>query len=104
MPCLYEPCGLSQMRSQRYGVPVLARNVGGLRDTVIDGETGFIFDEYTPAAFDRAMDRVLDGYRDRDGWEAMMRTAMRRDFGWPRSAEQYATVYDLATTHANRRS
>src|SRR4029077_9009085 len=50
MPSLYEPCGLTQMRAQRYGAAPVARRVGGLSDSISDGETGFLFDEYTPAA------------------------------------------------------
>ena len=48
MPSLYEPCGLTQMRAQRYGALPVVRRVGGLADTIEDGVTGFLFDEYTP--------------------------------------------------------
>ena len=51
MPSLYEPCGLTQMRAQRYGSPPIVRHVGGLADTVDDSLTGFAFDPYTPEAF-----------------------------------------------------
>ena len=64
MPSLYEPCGLTQMRSQRYGAPPIVRNVGGLRDTVEDEVTGFSFEAYTPAAFAEAAFRALDAYAD----------------------------------------
>ena len=63
MPSLYEPCGLTQMRSQRYGAPPIVRNVGGLRDTVEDGVTGFSFDAYTAEAFAEAAFRALDCLR-----------------------------------------
>ena len=58
MPSLYEPCGLTQMRAQRYGTIPVARRVGGLADTIEDGVTGFLFDDYTPADFMRAAMRA----------------------------------------------
>ena len=93
MPSQYEPCGLTQMRAQRYGTIPVARRTGGLADTIEDGVTGFLFDDYTPADFMRAAMRAVDQYRDGDGWEAMMREAMARDFGWDKSAARYLSVY-----------
>jgi starch synthase len=93
MPSLYEPCGLTQMRAQRYGTIPVARRTGGLADTIEDGVTGFLFDDYTPADFMRAAKRAIDQHRDADGWEAMMREAMARDFGWDKSAARYVTAY-----------
>lgn len=93
MPSQYEPCGLTQMRAQRYGTIPVARRTGGLADTIEDGVTGFLFDDYTPADFMRAAMRAVDQFRDGDGWEAMMREAMARDFGWDKSAARYLTVY-----------
>ena len=93
MPSLYEPCGLTQMRAQRYGTIPVARRTGGLADTIEDGVTGFLFDDYTPADFMRAAMRAVDQYRDGDAWEEMMREAMARDFGWDRSAARYLSVY-----------
>ena len=93
MPSLYEPCGLTQMRAQRYGTIPVARRTGGLADTIEDGVTGFLFDDYTPADFMRAAMRAVDQYRDADAWEGMMREAMARDFGWDKSAARYLSVY-----------
>jgi starch synthase len=93
MPSLYEPCGLTQMRAQRYGTIPVARRTGGLADTIEDGVTGFLFDDYTPADFMRAAMRAVDQYRDGEGWGAMMREAMARDFGWDKSAARYLSVY-----------
>ena len=93
MPSQYEPCGLTQMRAQRYGTIPVARRTGGLADTIEDGVTGFLFDDYTPADFMRAAMRAVDQFRDGDGWEAMMREAMARDFGWDKSAARYLSVY-----------
>lgn len=93
MPSQYEPCGLTQMRAQRYGTIPIARRVGGLADTIEDGVTGFLFDDYTPDDFTRAVARAIDQFEDPDGWLEMMRAAMARDFGWDRSAAKYLNVY-----------
>jgi starch synthase len=93
MPSQYEPCGLTQMRAQRYGTIPVARRVGGLADTIEDGVTGFLFDDYTPADFMHAANRAVDQYHDAEGWGVMMREAMSRDFGWERSASRYLSVY-----------
>lgn len=93
MPCRYEPCGLTQMRAQRYGTVPLVRRVGGLADTVHDGVTGFVFNEFTAASFAEAVARAIVAYRDRDAWFRMMRDGMARDFGWERSEERYRDLY-----------
>ncbi|MBI2795236.1 MAG: glycogen synthase [Gemmatimonadetes bacterium] len=103
MPSQYEPCGLTQMRAQRYGTLPIARRVGGLADTVSDDVTGFLFDDYHAAALDWAIDRALKRYADADGWARRMRAAMSRDFAWERSAEKYAALYRRATEIASRR-
>ncbi len=102
MPSQYEPCGLTQMRAQRYGTPVVGRRVGGIADTVSDGETGFLFDAYEPAALDAAIARALDAYRDRERWRIMQQRAMGRDFSWTRAAAQYAALYDRVTAAVRR--
>ena len=96
MPSLYEPCGLTQMRAQRYGAVPVARRVGGLSDSIIDGVTGFLFDEYTPAALQQAVRRAVDVYAERTGWKKMVRAAMAQQFGWDRSATQYLALYRQA--------
>jgi len=94
MPCQYEPCGLTQMRAQRYGTLPLVRATGGLADTVDDGLTGFVFVPYDAGAFIGCAIRALRAFNDRAGtWERMMREAMSRDFGWARSEERYREVY-----------
>ncbi|HXE58678.1 MAG TPA: glycogen synthase [Gemmatimonadales bacterium] len=93
MPSQYEPCGLTQMRAQRYGTIPVARRVGGLADTIEDGVTGFLFDAYTPDDFLGAVTRAVDMYADQPGWQLMMREAMSRDFGWERSELRYREVY-----------
>jgi starch synthase len=96
MPCLYEPCGLTQMRAQLYGTLPIVRRVGGLADTVEDGVTGFVFDEYTPAALAEVMRRALATYANRRAWKAMMRRAMIKDFSWGPSAVAYHQLYHRA--------
>ncbi len=103
MPSLYEPCGLTQMRAQRYGAPPVVRRVGGLADTVEDGVSGFVFDGYSPEAFQEAGFRALRGYADAPKWQAMVRRAMARDFSWERSVDQYLEVYRRAVAHAAMR-
>ncbi len=93
MPSLYEPCGLAQLRAERYGTVPLARRVGGLTDTIEDGTTGFLFDEYSSEDLLRVARHVMDRYHDTPAWEHMMRDAMQKDFSWDRSSEKYLAVY-----------
>ena len=93
IPSRYEPCGLTQMRAQRYGAIPIARRVGGLADTVRDGVTGFLFDEYTTEAFARALTRALEAHGQPATWEGYVRAAMAQDFGWDRSVWRYLDVY-----------
>jgi len=104
MPSLYEPCGLTQMRAQRYGALPVVRRVGGLADTVEDRITGFLFDEYAPWALEEAVMYAIDLYEHRTSWEERVRAAMARDFSWDRSAATYGEVYRVACQHrrANR--
>jgi starch synthase len=101
MPSLYEPCGLTQMRAQRYGAPPVVRRVGGLADTVEDGVTGFAFDGYEPLAFQDAALRALATYGDTPRWQAIVRRGMARDFSWERSVDTYLDVYRRALAHAS---
>jgi starch synthase len=104
MPSLYEPCGLTQMRAQLYGALPLARRVGGLADTIVDGETGILFDEYTPAAFDAAVRRAVRLYQDRAAFVEHARRAMRNDFSWSAPGAAYVEAYRRAiTARAQRR-
>ncbi len=96
MPSLYEPCGLTQMRGQRYGVIPVARKVGGLADSIEDGVTGFLFDEYTPAALEHAVERAVDRHADRAGWRTLVRAAMAQRFGWEGPGAQYFELYRRA--------
>jgi starch synthase len=104
MPSQYEPCGLTQMRAQLYGTIPVARRVGGLADTIEDGATGFLFDEYAPAALGRATRRAIERYADTHAWHRMMNAAMSRDFGWRRSGEGYAEAYGRALASRSTRT
>lgn len=101
MPSLYEPCGLTQMRAQRYGAIPIVRAVGGLQDSVQEGMTGFLFGEYTPEALEAVVHRVLQRFANRDEWSLLVRRAMDSRFGWEQSTLQYSALYRRAlTTHA----
>jgi starch synthase len=93
MPSRFEPCGLNQMYSQRYGTPPVARATGGLADTVSDGITGFLFEAPEQESLVEAVTRALAAYRDPAAWRAMQRAAMTRDFSWDAAARRYADLY-----------
>jgi starch synthase len=93
MPSRFEPCGLNQMYSQRYGTPPVARATGGLADTISDGETGFLFQNAESAAFLEAARRAVAAYRDTRRWREIQRRGMARDFSWTGPARQYAALY-----------
>ncbi len=98
MPSRYEPCGLSQMYSLRYGTVPVVRAVGGLEDTVEDFDgwnrgTGFKFREYAPQALLLAVRRAIETHRDRRAWRGLMLRGMAQDFGWDRSARSYEALY-----------
>jgi starch synthase len=92
MPSRYEPCGLNQIYSLRYGTVPVVRATGGLDDTV-DEETGFKFREYSAAAMMEALRKALDAYRNPERWRAMQRAGMARDYSWAASAAQYSACY-----------
>ena len=100
MPSRFEPCGLNQLNSLRYGTLPIVRATGGLNDTVrdrVDGTpgTGFRFDDYTPDALVAAVRKALDVYGTRETWREMQRAAMAGDFSWDVSAREYVKVYRL---------
>jgi starch synthase len=100
MPSRFEPCGLNQMYSLRYGTVPVVRAVGGLVDTVRpynprNGQgTGFLFSDYSPAALRDALQAALGLYRgNRAAWIRLQKNGMRKDFSWERSAAEYVKVY-----------
>jgi starch synthase len=100
MPSKYEPCGLNQMYSMRYGTVPVVRATGGLADTVQEFDaatgqgTGFRFGPYDPLHFKGAIARALHYWTDKEKWSRIMRNGMDADFTWARSARRYADVYD----------
>jgi starch synthase len=103
MPSLFEPSGLNQLYSLKYGTVPVVRACGGLADTIVDctpatladgTATGFSFVPYTPAAFLATIHRALDIYRNQpDTWLQLQRNGMRQDWSWDRSAAEYEKVY-----------
>ncbi|MGH8593912.1 MAG: glycogen synthase GlgA [Gammaproteobacteria bacterium] len=111
MPSRYEPCGLSQMYSLRYGAIPIVRRTGGLADSVVDATpeaiaartaTGVSFTEPSASALAKAIRRGQDLYRDRIAWRQMQRTGMVQDFSWKRSAEAYRALYEHADSKRQR--
>jgi starch synthase len=102
MPSLYEPCGLNQMYSQRYGTLPVARRTGGLADTIEDWQpalgkgTGFLFDAMQADSLLAAVDRSIRAYRSPADLAQLRQNAMSADFSWERSARQYLEVYAVS--------
>jgi len=92
MPSRYEPCGLNQLYSLRYGTVPIVRATGGLDDT-IDESTGFKFNEYSGRALLAAIRAALALFQDRQRWEQRMKNGMAKDFSWDASAAQYSALY-----------
>ena len=102
MPSRYEPCGLNQMYSLRYGSPPVVRDTGGLADTVVDSTprslareeaNGFVFDEPTADALQGALQRAFELHRKPKQWMKLMKIGMQGDYGWHLSAEHYLHLY-----------
>lgn len=104
MPSRFEPCGLNQMYSLRYGTPPVVNFTGGLADTVIDTNEstvknktadGFVFKDVAAGALLATIRRALEAYQQPGIWQQLCETAMRQDFGWGASARQYQELYRL---------
>lgn len=104
MPSRYEPCGLNQLYSLRYGTVPVVRATGGLADTIIPylpGQagktaTGFAFESAHPEVLLRTLHLALQVYRDKREWTALIRRGMQQDFSWKRSAKSYVKLYERA--------
>jgi len=100
MPSHYEPCGLNQIYSLRYGTVPIVRATGGLDDTIEQWDpksgrgTGFKFGEYTSDALLLAIRAALAAYKDKEGWKKLIRNGMVRDYSWSISAREYVKVYE----------
>jgi starch synthase len=99
MPSRFEPCGLNQMYSLRYGTPPIVRRTGGLADTVEPWDphtqtgTGFLFDQYSSQALAGTIDWALRNWRDQRGWQKLVQNGMRQDFSWDRQGPEYVALY-----------
>ena len=102
MPSRFEPCGLNQMYSLKYGTVPIVRETGGLADTVenVDPQTGkgtgFTFQEFSVEAMLDAVDRALAAFQDKATWAKIQKAGMRKDFSWESSAKKYLKVYEKA--------
>jgi starch synthase len=102
MPSRYEPCGLNQIYSLKYGTVPIVRATGGLDDTIENWDertrrgTGFKFSEYTGEALLATIRTALQVFPERPSWETLMRNGMAKDFSWNASAREYVRVYERA--------
>jgi starch synthase len=102
MPSKYEPCGLNQMMSMRYGTLPIVRATGGLEDSVIDADaypeygTGFKFTDYDSTSLMKAIRSAVEAYRHPSRWRKLQRNAMAQDFSWEQSARYYLEMYQEA--------
>jgi starch synthase len=112
MPSRFEPCGLNQLYSLRYGTVPIVRETGGLADTIVGYGTpraqtapanGFSFLEYSPLALSETLRQACDLYlQDRAGWRKLIDTGMRQDWSWAHSAQQYVDLYQKTVARAAR--
>ncbi|NQT30674.1 MAG: glycogen synthase [Candidatus Saganbacteria bacterium] len=93
MPSRYEPCGLNQMKGHMLGCLPIANETGGLKDTVIDGQTGFTFRGVTKRNLVRTIDETWQAFQARDRWADMIGNCMLLDYSWTTRAEEYVELY-----------
>ena len=99
MPSKQEPCGLSQMISSKYGTVAVVRKTGGLADSIIDCTknptkgNGFVFENYNAHEMLFVLKEALYKYRDKENWAKIVKSAMKTDFSWAKSAKQYEIIY-----------
>jgi len=99
MPSQYEPCGLNQMYSLKYGTPPIVRRTGGLADSVQMWDpltrqgTGIVFNDFDVPAVQWAIHAALDFYKNQEGWTQLMRNGMAQDFSWDRQTAEYVKLY-----------
>jgi len=103
MPSRFEPCGLNQLYSQRYGTVPIVRNTGGLADTVVDTlpetlsnntATGFVFNEATSGTLMETIKRALIVYSQPKTWKQLQTSGMQKDYSWIKSAKEYMALYE----------
>ena len=102
MPSRYEPCGLGQLISFKYGTVPIVRKTGGLADTVKDYDSatasgdGFVFEEYTGAALLQAVKRACSIFKKKTIWRKLQARIMKLDYSWNKSAQEYVDLYKKA--------
>jgi starch synthase len=100
MPSRYEPCGLNQIYSLKYGTAPIVHATGGLDDTIEEWKaghgTGFKFEEFSGEALLAAIDRALSAFDDKAGWKKLMLNGMAENYSWEQPAREYAAVYEEA--------
>jgi starch synthase len=102
MPSIYEPCGLNQIYSLKYGTVPIVRATGGLDDTIEEWDakkgtgTGFKFAGFDPQDLLAEIDRAIEAFRDKKSWTRLMRNGMARDHSWRGPAKEYVRVYEEA--------
>jgi starch synthase len=101
MPSRYEPCGLGQLISYKYGTVPVVRKTGGLADTVIEGKTGFVFEEYSASALHDTIKKAIEAYKDKKKWKGLMVRDMGLDYSWNASAKKYVELYEKASDKVN---
>ena len=99
IPSKFEPCGITQMQSMRYGSIPIARKTGGLADTVKEFKpeenegNGFLFKEYEPFALFKSIVQARTSYNFKDSWKKLIKRAMEENFSWEKSAQGYIEVF-----------
>jgi len=106
MPSQFEPCGLTQMYSLKYGTVPIVRNTGGLADTVFDWDNktfigkkdgnGFSFNDYNGFALTNAVERAVSNFQNKNIWKQIVKNGMKTSFAWKISAEKYVSLYKKA--------
>lgn len=102
MPSRFEPCGLGQMIAMKYGTIPIVRGVGGLKDTVRENDTGFVFFDYTYNALLESIDRALRLYYSKDEFNNMRERIMLEDHSWTNSAKKYLEIYNRILSSKKR--
>lgn len=98
MPSRFEPCGLNQLYSMKYGTIPVARNTGGLADTVKDGKTGILFNDYSPDDFFSSLKKAIGMFKNEpDKWQKMVENGMKEDWSWERAGKRYMELYKSLT-------
>ncbi|MCK4295295.1 MAG: glycosyltransferase, partial [Candidatus Marinimicrobia bacterium] len=106
MPSRFEPCGITQMYSLKYGTVPIVRKTGGLADTVSQWNgkegTGFVFNDFTTDAFLKSVTEAIRTFRKRDVWNKIIHNGMLEDFSWEHSANEYIKLYEKVKKNETR--